>query len=88
MVMGSYLITKCDRYFISKCVRFLITKCKSFITKCNSYYKMRHLSHQSLCVGTEITQTQILSLIMLILKNMAGNLYHIFDPEPGILCHK
>ena len=37
------VITKRDSYFITKCVRFFITKCDSFITKCNSYYKMWRL---------------------------------------------
>ena len=51
-------ITKYDRYyykmrqlfyykmrqkFITKWVKFFITKCDDFITKCNSYYKMRRL---------------------------------------------
>ena len=29
--------------FITKCVRFFITKCDNFITKWDSYYKMRRL---------------------------------------------
>ena len=51
------IITKCDGYFITKCNRSLlqnasgfllqnatvITNCGSFITKCDSDYKMRRL---------------------------------------------
>ena len=29
--------------FITKCASFLLKKCDSFITKCDSYYKMRRL---------------------------------------------
>ena len=52
-----HIITKCDSYFIIKCDRSLlqnasrfllqnatvITKCDDFITKYDSYYKMRRL---------------------------------------------
>ena len=29
--------------FITKCARFFIIKCDNFITKCDTYYKMRRL---------------------------------------------
>ena len=35
---------KMRQKFITKCVMFFITKCCRFITKCDSYYKMRCLS--------------------------------------------
>ena len=43
------LITKCDSCFITKCDGSLlqnatvITNCDNFITKCDSYYKIRRL---------------------------------------------
>ena len=54
-------ITKCDRYyykirqpfyynmrrnFMAKCVRFFTAKCDSFITKYDSYYKMRRFCYK------------------------------------------
>ena len=45
----SYFITKSDRSLLQKASGFLlqnatvITKCDNFITKCDSYYKMRRL---------------------------------------------
>ena len=44
-VTVSYLI--CCRYFITKCFRFFITKWDSFITKCNSVYKLRELYYKT-----------------------------------------
>ena len=54
--MRQKFITKCVRFFITKravilqnatvitkCVRFFITQCGSFITKWDSYYKMRRV---------------------------------------------
>ena len=42
---------------------------------------MRRLSHQSLCAGTEIN-LKVDHVHILILKNMASNLYHISAAEP------
>ena len=45
--MRQKFITKCVSFFITQCVLLqnatVITKCDDFITKCKSYYKMRHL---------------------------------------------
>ena len=46
--MRQKLIAKFDRFFIIKCDSLLqnatvTTKCDNFITKCDSYYKMRRL---------------------------------------------
>ena len=55
--MRQKFIRKCDNYFITKCNRGLlqtasgfllqnatvIKNCDNFITKCDSYYKMRRL---------------------------------------------
>ena len=54
---NGYFITKCDKTYITKCVTLfllknvadlfknvtIVTKCFGFITKCESYYKMRRL---------------------------------------------
>ena len=40
---NNYFIAKCDKNFITKRVRLFITKCDSFMTNCNSYYKLRRL---------------------------------------------
>ena len=56
------VITKCDSNFITKCEKsllqnasdFLITKCNSFITNCDSYYKMRGFCNKMrLCIGIQ-----------------------------------
>ena len=51
---------KMRQTFITKCVRLFTTKCDSFITKCDSYYKMRRLLqiatvHYILGKTTELT---------------------------------
>ena len=62
------IITKCDSYFITKCVRFFITKYDSFITKCNSnyklrqfYYKMRQLLQNAMFI-TNCDSTKIMKV--------------------------
>ena len=44
--------------FITKCVRLFITKCDSFVTKRNSYYKMRQLL-QNVTFITNCDTTQV-----------------------------
>ena len=46
--MRQYFVTTCDRSFLQNATVLLqnatvITICDDFITKCNSYYKMRRL---------------------------------------------
>ena len=47
---------KMRQKFITKCVRFFDTKCDSFITKCDSYYKMRRLLQIVTVQGLMINQ--------------------------------
>ena len=41
--MRQLIYYKMRQKFVAKCVRFFFTNCDSFITKCDSYYKMLRL---------------------------------------------
>ena len=56
---------KMRQKFITKCVRFFITKCHSFITKCDSYYKMQRL----LQIATYFTIPSFITELQSLLNN-------------------